>query len=104
MKKLFIYFSLSLSVAFSTISLYIFLPSSFEIFDNKLRDMLFINRGAIESTGNVIIIDIDEKSLAEIGQFPWSRDDLGTLLVNLTNAGILAQVQKRLYMIWVLQI
>lgn len=90
MKKLFIYFSLSLSVAFSTISLYIFLPSSFEIFDNKLRDMLFINRGVIESTGNVIIIDIDEKSLAEIGQFPWSRDDLGTLLVNLTNAGILA--------------
>ena len=90
MKKFFIYFSLALAVSMSTISLYMYLPSSFETFDNKLRDMLFINRGAIETTGNVIIIDIDEKSLAEIGQFPWSRNDLGTLLINLTNAGILA--------------
>ncbi|MFT5659387.1 MAG: adenylate cyclase [Sulfurimonas sp.] len=90
MKKFFIYFTLSLAIAVSSISLYIFLPSTFEPFDNKLRDMLFINRGVIETTGNVIIIDIDEKSLAEIGQFPWSRDDLGTLLVHLTNAGVLA--------------
>ena len=90
MKKFFIYFSLVLAISTSTISLYIFLPSKFETFDNKLRDMLFINRGPIETTGNVIIIDIDEKSLAEIGQFPWSRDDLGTLVVNLTNAGVLA--------------
>ena len=90
MKKFFIYFSFVLVISMSTISLYVFLPSSFETFDNKLRDMLFINRGPIKTTGNVIIIDIDEKSLAEIGQFPWSRDDLGTLVINLTNAGVLA--------------
>ena len=90
MKKFFIYFSLVLAVSASTISLYIFFPSKFETFDNKLRDMLFINRGPIKTTGNVIVIDIDEKSLAQIGQFPWSRDDLGTLVVNLTNAGVLA--------------
>lgn len=88
MKKFFIYFGLAIGIATFTISLYIFLPSSFETFDNKLRDMLFINRGVIEPTGNVVIIDIDEKSLKEIGQFPWSRDDVATMIYNLANAGI----------------
>ena len=88
MKKFFIYFGLAIGVATFTISLYIFLPSSFETFDNKLRDMLFINRGPIAPTGNVVIIDIDEKSLKEIGQFPWSRDDVATMIYNLANAGI----------------
>ena len=90
MKKFFIYFFLSLFVGVINISLYMFLPTSFESFDNKLRDMLFVNRGAIEPTGHVVIIDIDEKSLAEIGQFPWSRDDVATLVANLTNAGVVA--------------
>ena len=88
MKNLLIYFGLSLIVTILTISIYIFLPNNFETIDNKLKDMLFINRGSIETTGNVIIIDIDEKSLAEIGQFPWSRDALATLIINLSNAGI----------------
>ena len=90
MKKFFIYFTLSLIVGMMTTSLYMFVPNSFETFDNKLRDMLFLNRGVIEPTGHVVVIDIDEKSLAEIGQFPWSRSDLGTLVLNLTNAGVVA--------------
>jgi adenylate cyclase len=28
----------------------------------------------------VVIVDIDEKSLAEIGRWPWSRDHVGTML------------------------
>jgi len=88
MKKFLIYFGLSLIVTTLTISLYIFLPNNFETIDNKLKDMLFINRGPIQTTGDVIIIDIDEKSLSEIGQFPWSRDSLATLITNLSNAGI----------------
>ena len=88
MKKFLIYFGLSLIITILTISLYIFFPNNFETIDNKLKDMLFINRGPIETTGNVIIIDIDEKSLSEIGQFPWSRDSLATLITNLSNAGV----------------
>ena len=38
------------------------------------------NRGEVE---NVIIVDIDEKSLAEIGQFPWRRDVYSKILYNL---------------------
>ena len=38
------------------------------------------NRGEVE---NVTIVDIDEKSLAKIGQFPWRRDIYSQILNNL---------------------
>ena len=88
MKKFFTYFSLSLIVAGITISMYIYIPTNFETFDNKLRDMLFLNRGAIETTSNVVIVDIDEKSIKEIGQFPWKRSDVATMIYNMAEAGV----------------
>jgi len=33
----------------------------------------------------VVIVDIDEKSLAEVGRWPWSRDKLATLMNRLFN-------------------
>ena len=38
------------------------------------------NRGVVE---NITIIDIDEKSIAKIGQFPWRRDIYSKILENL---------------------
>ena len=38
------------------------------------------NRGEVE---NITIIDIDEKSLAKIGQFPWRRDIYSQILNNI---------------------
>ena len=35
----------------------------------------------------VCIIDIDEKSLKEYGQWPWQRDDVADLLYKLSDAG-----------------
>jgi adenylate cyclase len=35
----------------------------------------------------VTIIDIDEKSLAELGQFPWPRTRIADLITNLTRLG-----------------
>ena len=90
MKKFFIYFGLGLIVAATVISIYVFIPSQFEVFDNRLRDMLFINRGTIEHTEQVVIIDIDERSLKEIGQFPWKRSDVAKMVINLSEAGVSA--------------
>ncbi len=96
MKKFFIYFGLAIVVAAITISIYALdadkynIPAQFEVFDNKLRDMLFINRGTIEHTGQVVIIDIDERSLKEIGQFPWKRSDVAKMINNLGGAGVSA--------------
>ncbi len=90
MKKIFIYILPGLVVAGISISLYVLIPSQFEVFDNKLRDMLFINRGTIEPTGHVVIIDIDERSIKEIGQFPWKRSDVAKMINNLGEAGVSA--------------
>ena len=38
------------------------------------------NRGEIQ---NITIVDIDEKSIAKIGQFPWRRDAYSKILENL---------------------
>jgi adenylate cyclase len=89
-KKFFIYILPGLVVAGISISLYLLIPSQFEVFDNKLRDMLFINRGTIEPTGHVVIIDIDERSIKEIGQFPWKRNDVAKMINNLGDAGVSA--------------
>ncbi len=38
-------------------------------------------------TGEVMIVDIDEKSLEQLGQWPWSRDVLAALVKSLTEKG-----------------
>ena len=38
------------------------------------------NRGEIQ---NITIVDIDEKSISKIGQFPWRRDAYSKILENL---------------------
>ncbi|MGJ4940111.1 CHASE2 domain-containing protein [Bradyrhizobium sp. HKCCYLS1011] len=35
----------------------------------------------------VVIVDIDEKSLAKLGQWPWSRTQIADMIINLTNLG-----------------
>lgn len=65
---------------------YLFIPNYFSSFDNRLRDMFFLVRGEIPTSNNVVIVDIDDKSLSEVGQWPWSRDVLSTIVTNLTNA------------------
>lgn len=70
------------------IVLFLYLPSSLQSLDNRLRDFFFITRGEIPQTGNVVIVDIDEKSLKKLGQWPWERDVVAKILKNLNNAGV----------------
>ncbi|MCF6244561.1 MAG: adenylate/guanylate cyclase domain-containing protein [Sulfurovum sp.] len=71
--------------------IYLFTPQSFFSLDNKLRDLMFNIRGELPKSDNVVIIDIDNKSLKEVGQWPWSRDVIAKLLTNLSEskAGII---------------
>ena len=48
------------------------------IYDNKLRLSM-----PHTLDPRVIIVDVDEKSLAEVGQWPWSRDKLAALTTEL---------------------
>lgn len=87
-KKVGVYLLSLCVVLISITTLYIFFPKSLESIDNRLRDYMFILRGEIPQNDKVVIVDIDEKSLKQIGQWPWSRDVLSTMLENLTNAGV----------------
>lgn len=65
---------------------YINFPAASLTFDEKLRELLFDYRGEIKTSQQVVIVDIDEKSIDAIGQWPFSRDNMAQVLINLTNA------------------
>jgi len=44
------------------------------IYDAKLRSVMPSTRDS-----RIVVVDLDEKSLAEVGQWPWSRDKLALL-------------------------
>ena len=84
---LYAFFALSLAIGLFFLNRYAFtLPDSI---DNRLRDYFFSIRGEIPTSNDVVIVDIDEKSLQELGQWPWSRNKLSTILHNLTEANVM---------------
>lgn len=66
---------------------FLFSPPQIQALDNALRDILFQARGEIPTTGDVVIVDLDEKSIAELGQWPWERDIVAQLLKQLSEDG-----------------
>jgi len=67
--------------------LYLSTPQKFLSLDNRLRDFLFLMRGSIPVTQQVVIVDIDEKSLQKYGQWPWSRNIVASLIEQLRDDG-----------------
>ena len=64
-------------------------PLFFSAIDAKIVDTMFLVRGPQETTGSVIIVDIDERSLKEHGQWPWPRNIVADLTKNIYAAGAL---------------
>ncbi len=50
----------------------------------------FNKRNPRERSGEVIIVDIDEKSLEKLGQWPWPRDVMAKIVTSLTEKGVKA--------------
>ncbi|OHB32842.1 MAG: hypothetical protein A2X84_04240, partial [Desulfuromonadaceae bacterium GWC2_58_13] len=55
-------------------------PALLQALDNQLTGAMFRWRGAEPASRSVAIVDIDEKSLARIGQWPWPRNTVATLV------------------------
>ena len=55
-------------------------PALLTALDNRVADAMFRWRGPLKTTGSVVIVDIDEKSLQVIGQWPWPRDVVAQLI------------------------
>ncbi|MDO8989971.1 MAG: adenylate/guanylate cyclase domain-containing protein [Sideroxyarcus sp.] len=72
---------------FIVIFLYYTQNSFLEAFEAKTYDLRFKNmRGPLPPSPDIAIIAIDEKSIAELGRFPWSRDRYALLLDRLSAA------------------
>ena len=56
-------------------------------FDNWLIDRRFRFRGEIETEARVVYVDIDSKSISELGNFPWPRSYFAQVSDKLINAG-----------------
>lgn len=62
-------------------------PDLLAALDNRVVNAMFHWRGAQPTGGQVVIVDIDEKSLGEVGQWPWPRDTVASLVANLGRGG-----------------
>lgn len=59
----------------------------YQPFEYKLNDQMLVFRGERPVDSNIVIVDIDEKSLNQLGQWPWPRDQVAQLLDKLTQMG-----------------
>lgn len=80
-------FLLFLLIFIGSSSAYLFLPDYFQSLDSRIRDFYFKVRGPEKTSENIVIIDIDEKSIAKLGQWPWERDKVAKILDNLNSLG-----------------
>jgi adenylate cyclase len=77
----------SLAVAVLIAAVRLLTPAPLEMLDLKALDLRYRLRGATAAGSEVVIIGIDETSLAKIGRWPWPRSRLAMLIDELTEAG-----------------
>jgi adenylate cyclase len=73
---------------FIVIALYYTQNSFLEAFEAKTYDLRFSDlRGAIPPSPGIAIVAIDDKSIKELGRFPWTRTQYVRLIEKLSAAG-----------------
>ena len=65
----------------------VFPPAFLPRLDTAAYDILVRSARTRPPDGRVVIVDVDERSLAAIGQWPWRRDLIGELIARLRNMG-----------------
>src|SRR4051812_30599540 len=68
-------------------ALALYRPPFFARLDDATYDSVVRSAGTQKPAGRVAIVDVDERSLAAIGQWPWRRDVMGRLITSLRAAG-----------------
>jgi adenylate cyclase len=68
---------------FSTLAvllIYYLDPDFFSLLELKTLDLRFLSRGKVAPTGEIALVVIDEKSLDELGRWPWPRVRMAQLM------------------------
>ena len=69
---------------------YVYKPGLLDAIDYKIYDVMVGYLPLKEEKGIPVIVDVDEQSLAEFGQWPWPRYRIALLLEKLKQAGVLS--------------
>ena len=56
--------------------------------DLKMKDLRLLMRGKIKPRSPVVIVAIDNKSVKEVGRWPWSREIIGDLIKGMADSGV----------------
>jgi len=62
-------------------------PSFIQYLNNKTTDVILANTDIKERSGSLVVVDIDEKSLDEYGQWPWPRYRVAKMLQKVQQLG-----------------
>jgi HD-GYP domain-containing protein (c-di-GMP phosphodiesterase class II) len=65
----------------------VYRPVFFSNWDQRAKDLLTGWAGGGEPSNRVVIVAIDDRTLAQIGRWPWSRDRLSGLLQAILQTG-----------------
>jgi CHASE2 domain-containing sensor protein len=70
-----------------TAALALYRPAFLNRLDYIVYDTLIRSAGTDAPSGRVVIVDVDERSLSALGQWPWRRDRIGQLVARLRDLG-----------------
>src|SRR5436309_1676043 len=73
--------------AFIAAALALYRPAILTNLDASVYDQLLRWSPAKSPSGRVVIVDVDERSLSTIGQWPWQRELIGLLIARLREMG-----------------
>ncbi|HZP40062.1 MAG TPA: adenylate/guanylate cyclase domain-containing protein [Candidatus Binatia bacterium] len=79
--------ALRVSLAVAAVVALCALSAPMRLPDLKILDWRQAHRGPIEAPGDVVIVGIDEQSLAEVGRWPWPRSRIAALVEAISAAG-----------------
>jgi len=65
----------------------VFRPTFLARLDDSVYDLMLRSTRTKGPGQNVVIVDVDDRSLSMTGQWPWRRDVVGRLIARLRNAG-----------------
>ena len=80
-------FLCGIGAVFVTVVLAVFPSTLLARIDNDAYDILVRFARTRPPSGRVVIVDVDERSLSTIGQWPWRRDLIGDLIARLRQGG-----------------
>jgi HD-GYP domain-containing protein (c-di-GMP phosphodiesterase class II) len=72
---------------FGVAALAIVRPEAFARLDHTVYDVMVRSAGTSPPSDRITIVDIDERSLSTVGQWPWRRDLVAALIERLRSGG-----------------